>query len=92
MATFNTLSRSRLIRKDLLHSNGIDIPKPEETRRYHRSHTISALYDKYKALLDLLEGTIEDPQGWDDASISQASGLYHLMNSFLFCFLIQVFN
>ena len=24
--------------------------------------------------------------------MSQASGLYHFMNSFLFCFLIQVFN
>ena len=54
--------------------------------------TISVLYDKYKVLLELLEKTIESTQGWDDASISQASGLYHVMNSFLFCFLIQVFN
>ena len=42
--------------------------------------------DKYKTFLDLLERTIENPQGWDDASISQASGLYHFMNSFLFFF------
>ena len=36
-----------------------------------------------KVLFGLLERTIENPQGWDDASISQA---------FLFCFLIQIFN
>ena len=73
-------------------SNGIDTPKPGETRWYYRSRTISLLFDKYKTLLDLLERTIENPQGWDDASISQASGLYHFMNSFLFCFLVHVFN
>jgi len=76
----------------LLHSNGIDTPKLGETSWYYHSRTISVPYDKHKVLLDLLEKTIESPQGWDDASMSQASGLYHFMNSFLFCFLIQVFN
>ena len=75
-----------------MYSNGIDIPKPGETRWHYRSHTISVLYDKYKTLLDLLERTIENPKGWDDASISQASGLYHFMNSFLFCSLAHTFN
>ena len=92
MAAFSTFSRSGPRRKDLLHSNGIDIPKPGETMWYYLSHIISVLYDKYKALLDLLEITIENPQAWDDASISEASGLYHFKNNFLFCFLIQVFN
>ena len=92
MAAFSSFSCSSPRRKDFLHSNGIDIPKPGETRCYYRSRTISVLYDKYKALLDLLDRTIEHPQSWDDASISQASGLYHFMNSFLFCFLVHVFN
>ena len=92
VAAFSSFSSSSPRRKDLLHSNGIDIPKPGETRWYYRSCTISVLHDKYKALLDLLDRIIEHPQGWDDASISQASGLYHFMNSFLFCFLIHVFN
>ena len=35
---------------------------------------------------------IDNPQGWDDASISQASGLYHFMSSFLFSFLAHIFN
>ena len=63
-----------------------------ETRWYFRSHTISVLYDKYKTPLDLLERTIDNPQGWDDASISQASALYHFMNSILFCFLVHMSN
>ena len=92
VGAFSTFASNSPRRKDLLHSNGIDIPKPGETRCYYRSRTISVLYDKYKALLDLLERTIEHPQGWEDASISQASGLYHFMNSFLFCFLVHVFN
>ena len=92
VAAFSTFASKSPKRKDLLHSNGIDIPKPGETRWCYHSRTISVLYDKYKTLFDLLERTIENPQGWDDASISQASGLYHFMNSFLFCFLVHVFN
>ena len=92
MAAFSAVNSNSPRRKDLLHSNGIDIPKPGETRWYYCSHTISILYDKYKSLLDLLERAIENPQGWDDAYISQASGLYHFMDIFLFCFLVHIFN
>ena len=92
LAAFSTFASNSPRRKDLLHSNGLDIPKPGETRWCYRSRTISVLYDKYKTLLDLLVRTIENPQGWNDASISQASGLYHFMNSFLFCFLVHFFN
>ena len=69
VAAFSTFASNSPRRKDLLHSNGIDIPKPGETRWYYCSHTISVLCDKYKTLLDLLERTIENPQGWDDASM-----------------------
>ena len=86
VAAFSTFASNSRRRKDLLHSNGIDIPKPRETRWYYGSRTISVLYDKCKTLLELLERTIENPQGWDDASISQASGLYHFVNSFCFVF------
>ena len=78
VTAFSTFSSSSPRRKDLLHSNGIDILRPRETRWYYRSQTFSVLYAKYKALLGLFESTIENPQGWDDASISEACGLYHL--------------
>ena len=83
VAAFSTNSSSSSRRTNLLHSNGIDILKPGESKWYYCSHTSSVLFDKGKVLLGLLERTIESPQGWDDASISQA---------FLFCFLIQVCN
>ena len=92
VAAFSTFAGNSPRRKELLHSNGIDMPKLGETRWYYRSRTINVLYHKYKTLLDLMERKIENPQGWDDASKSQASGLYHFMNSFSFCFLVHVFN
>ena len=70
MAAFSTVASNSPRRKDLLHSNGIDIPKPGEARWYYHLHTISVLYDKYKPLLDLMENTMGNPQSWDDASIS----------------------
>ena len=33
-----------------------------------------------------------NPQTWDDATLSQASGLLQYLNSFLFCFLVIIFN
>jgi len=69
MAGFSAFAKKCSRRKDFFHSIGIDIPKPGETRWYYCSHTISVLCDKYKTLLDLLERTIENPQGWDDASM-----------------------
>ena len=59
VAAFSTLSSSSPRRKDS--SNGIATPRPGETRWFYRSRTITDLYDKYKALLDLLERTIENP-------------------------------
>ena len=46
LGAFSTFAGSSPRRKDLLYSNGIDIPKPRETRWYYRSHTISVPYDK----------------------------------------------
>ena len=92
IADFRTFSSRSPRRKSLLYSNGIDIPKLGETRWYYCSCVISVLSDKYKVVLELLEKTTESLQDWNDTSLSQASGLYYFMNSFLFCFLVQVFN
>ena len=35
---------------------------------------------------------MENTSGWDDATLSQASGLLQYLNSFLFCFLTGIFN
>ena len=88
-SNFNSLSSKR---KDLFHSHGVEIPQPGDTRWYYRSRTVSFLSNKYKDILELLDIILENPQGWYDATLTQASGSLHYLNSFLFCFLIKVFN
>ena len=43
-------------------------------------------------MLLILESIVDNPQNWDDGSLTQASGLLQYLNSFLFCFLLFVFN
>ena len=43
-------------------------------------------------MLLILESIVDNPQSWDDGSLTQASGLLQYLNSFLFCFLLFVFN
>ena len=45
----------------------------------------------YENLLEIFEGVIDQPVGWDDESQDKLSGLLHYLNSFLFCFLVCVF-
>ena len=71
-STFTSLSSKR---KELFRSHSIEIPRPGETRWYHRSRTIEVFFNKYGTLLDVLEEIVENPQTWDDATLSQASGL-----------------
>ena len=79
-------------RKELFVSNGIDIPRPGDTRWYYRGRTISVIFHKYQALLDILEDLVENTSGWDDSTLSQASSLLQYLNSFLFYFLTGIFN
>ena len=88
-SNFTSLSSRR---KELFVSRGIDIPRPGDTRWYYRGRTISVIFHKYQALLDILEDLVENTSGWDDATLSQASGLLQYLNSFLFCFLTGIFN
>ena len=73
-------------------SLGIEIPRPGETKWYYRSCTIGVIFEKYEMLLTALEEIVEKPQSWDDATLTQASGLLQQLNSFLFCFLLFLFN
>ena len=92
VSAFSTFTSVSSRRKEIFRSHGIEIPRPAETRWYYRSRTIRVIFNKYKTLLDVLEEMVENPGNLDDATISQASGLLSYLNSFLFCFLISVFN
>ena len=78
--------------KKNLRSYDIEIPHPGDTRWYYCSRTISVLFEKYQCLFDVLESIVENPQGFDDVTLTQTSGLLQYLNSFLFCFLMILFN
>ena len=78
VSAFSSFTSLSSRRKELFVSHGIDIP--------------IVIFHKYQALLDILEDLVENTSGWDDATLSQASGLLQYLNSFLFCFLTGIFN
>ena len=88
-SSFTSLSPKRT---ELFTSLGIEIPRPGETRWYYRSRTIGVIFEKYEMLLTALEEIVKKPQSWDDATLTQARGLLQHLNSFLFCFLLCLFN
>jgi hypothetical protein len=49
------------------------------------------LHKNYENLLEIFEGVVNQPVGWDDETLDKVSGLLHYLNSFLFCFSVCVF-
>ena len=92
VSAFSSFTSVSSKRKDLLRSHGFDIPAPGETKWYYRSRTISVIFNKYLSLIEVLEEITENPSSWDDATISQATGLLQYLNSFVFCFFTGLFN
>ena len=91
VSAFSTFTSLRSKRKEVFRSHNIEIPCPGETRWYYRSRTVRVIADKSEILIDVLEGIVNNSQHWDDATLTQASGLLQYLNSFLFCFLVFVF-
>ena len=79
-------------RKELFRKHGIEIPQPGDTRWFYRSRTVGVIFEKYQSLLTALQSIVENPQPWDDVTLSMSSGLLQHLNGFLFCFLIALFN
>ena len=50
------------------------------------------IFEKYQSLFTALQSIVENPQPWDDVTLSMSSGLLQHLNGFLFCFLIALFN
>ena len=92
VSAFSSFTSVSSKRKDIFSKYNIDIPKPGETRWYYRSRTVKTIYRKYNMLMKALEEIVDNPQGWDDSTLTQASGLLQHLSSFVFCFLIFIFN
>ena len=92
ISAFSTFTSISARRKDLFRSQDIKVPRPGDARWCYCSRPISVIFNKYNSLLLVLESIVDNPQSWDDGSLTQASGLLQYLNSFLFCFLVFVFN
>ena len=92
VGAFSSFTSVSSKRKAYFTSHKIEIPSPGDTRWHYRSRTISVLFKNYQLLIDVLEKLVDQPTGWDDATLNQASGLLQYLNSFLFCFLVCLFH
>lgn len=92
VSSFSSFTSVSSKRKAHFTSHNIEIPSPGDTRWYYRSRTISVICNNYQLLIDVLEKLVDQPTGWDDSSLNQASGLLQYLNSFLFCFLVILFH
>ena len=88
-SSFTSLSSKR---KGFFGKYGIDIPRPGETRWYYRSRTIKVIFNSYNTLMRALDEIVDNPHQWDDPTLTQANGLLQHLNSFVFCFLVSIFN
>ena len=88
ISAFSIFTSLSARRKAHFRSHGIEVPHPGDTRWCYNSRIISVIFIKYHTLLNLLENIVNNPQSWDDGSLTKASGLWQYVNSFLFCFLI----
>ena len=92
ISAFCTYSKPSPERKAHLNSHGIDIPNPGETRWYYKSRAIFAIYNSYDILVSALTEISENPQGWTDETVTKTDGLLHYLESFMFCFLLELYH
>jgi hypothetical protein len=91
VGAFSTFTSNAPKRKAFLTSHKMEFPNPGDTRWYYRACVINVLHKNYENLLEIFEGVVDQPVGWDDETLDKVSGLLHYLNSFLFCFSVCVF-
>ena len=92
ISAFCTYSKPSPERKAHLSSHGIDIPNPGETTWYYKSRAVFAIYNSYDILITALTEIRENPQGWTDETVTKTDGLLHYLESFMFCFLLELYH
>ena len=92
VSAFSSFTSMSSKRKELFRKHVIEIPQPGDTRWFYRSRTVGVIFEKYQSLLTALQSIVENPQPWDDVTLSMSSGLLQHLNGFLFRFLIALFN
>jgi hypothetical protein len=89
--SFCTFSSSCPDRKAHLRSHGIEIPSPGETRWYYKSRAVSAIFKGFDTLLTAFNEIQDNPGNFTDETVSRADNLLVDLESFLFCFLLELY-
>ena len=90
--SFCTFSSSCPDRKAFLTSKGINIPSPGETRWYYKSRAVSAIFKQFENLHEAFTEIQDNPVNFTDETVSSSDNLLSDLESFLFCFLLELYN
>ena len=90
--SFCTFSSSCPDRKAFLTSKGINIPSPGETRWYFKARAVSAIFKQYEKLQEAFTEIQDNPVNFTDETVSSSDNLLSDLESFLFCFLLDLYN
>ncbi|CAB4024838.1 zinc finger MYM-type 1-like [Paramuricea clavata] len=71
VGAFSTFTSNAPKRKAFLTSHKIEFPNPGDTRWYYRARVINVLHKNYENLLEIFEGVVEQPVGWDDETLDK---------------------
>ncbi|CAB4035785.1 zinc finger MYM-type 1-like, partial [Paramuricea clavata] len=72
VGAFSTFINNALKRKAFLTSHKIELPNPGDTRWYYRARVINVLHKNYENLLEIFEGVVDQPVGWDDETLDKS--------------------
>ena len=78
-------------RKAFLTSKGINIPSPGETRWYYKSRAVSAIFKQFESLHEAFTEIQDNPVNFTDETVSSSDNLLSDLESFLFCFLLELY-
>ena len=90
--SFCTFSSSCPDRKAFLTSKGINIPSPGETRWHYKSRAVSAIFKQFESLHEAFTEIQDNPVNFTDETVSSSDNLLSDLESFLFCFLLELYN
>ena len=90
--SFCTFSSSCPDRKAFLTSKDINIPSPGETRWYYKSRAVSVIFKQFESLHEAFTEIQDNPVNFTDETVSSSDNLLSDLESFLFCFLLELYN
>ena len=92
ISAFCTFSKPSSDRKAHFNAHGVDIPSPGETRWYYKSRAVEAIIEGFDVIKIALTEITNNPQDWSDETVAKADGLLQSLESFLFCFLLELYS